>query len=85
MSIQYQHDNSGETLPPLYFVEKLVSYHFLYVHWGHPVVSESEMYRLVHRPSEEASAPPISLALLNGIMFTASAVSTHPIRPSDSL
>ncbi|OQU95790.1 Fungal Zn2-Cys6 binuclear cluster domain-containing protein [Cladophialophora immunda] len=65
------------SLPIPSLVEKLLHYHFLYVYPSSPVVSEYEIYHLIHRSDNGTHGlQPISLALLNAIMFTASAYLT---------
>jgi hypothetical protein len=63
--------------PPYQTIELLVEYYFKYFHLcSFPVMSEWDMYQLMHSKStsEHQPARPMSLALLNALMFTASAV-----------
>ena len=62
---------------PYQSIELLVEYYFKYFHLcSFPIMSEWDMYQLMHPKStlEDQPARPMSLALLNALMFTASAV-----------
>ena len=81
------HDKDPKVLFPIFetdaltiphqSIELLVEYYFKYFHLcSFPVMSEWETYQLMHPKStlEDQPARPMSLALLNALMFTASAV-----------
>lgn len=63
--------------PPYETIELLVEYYFKYFHLcSFPVMSEWDVYQLMHpkNMSEDQPTRLMSLALLNALMFTASAV-----------
>ena len=65
--------------PSYQMIELLIEYYFKYFHLGSfPVMSEWNVYQLMHFKTTSKNQPAklMSLALLNAIMFTASAVCT---------
>jgi hypothetical protein len=63
-------------LPPSDVIHSLLESYFLYVNCYTPCVSEWETYRLIHNDPghDNQQRRPMSLALLNAIMFAASGV-----------
>ena len=73
-------ETNALTTPPYQTIELLVEYYFKYFHLcSFPVMSEWDVYQLMHSKStsEDQPARLMSLALLNALMFTASAVRVY--------
>ena len=69
-------DSKALLLPPVQIIHSLLESYFLYVNCFTPCVSEWDTYRLLNNGSSEQR--PMSLALLNAMMFTATGVSDQP-------
>lgn len=70
-------DCQALSLPPEGVVQSLIRLYFVYVHPTFPVISERNTYCLMHPMAIsvfEEQVEPMSLALLNAILFSASAV-----------
>ena len=59
-------------------MQTLIRLYFVYIHFTFPVISEWDTYRLLHpmaASSDGEHMEPMSLAMLNAVLFSASAVS----------
>lgn len=69
-------EKKAHCVPSLKSVYTLLEYYFTFFHPGFPVLSELDTYRLIYpqNVTTSVSAQPMSIALLNAVMFVASSV-----------